>query len=254
MIINIEKTKLELAIDITLLKPNSCKNVVCECPECKCEFIRKYRDAKKYSLCGNCSNKKNANTNTALRGEKIKKRWARVGHPRAGTAKIKIRTKPKAHHRNFEEAKDHFYSIIIDKSNCWITSLKLDQYGYSTMGLMGNRIKTHRFSYLIHKGEIPDGQLVRHTCHNRACVNPEHLLVGTIKDNSEDMVKAGRSLSGSKNHASKFTDTDIIHIWELLQKKGVCEIARIYNVQRDTISFIKNKKTWRILTDTLPNL
>lgn len=254
MIINVDKTKNELCIDITLLRENSCKNVYCECPNCGKEFIRKYRLAIKHSICLKCSNKINSNTNSNIRSFKIKERWAKYGHPRAGTAKPKIRTKPKKHHKNWQETIDYFNYIIIDKSDCWVTNLKKDTSGYVTIGLLGNRIKAHRFSYIIHKGEIPDGKLIRHLCHNRECVNPDHLEIGTTQDNSNDMVNAGRSLIGSKNKSAKLTEKDILVILELLKTKKVIEIAKMYNVGRGTIGQIKNKKRWNHVKDTPPTL
>ena len=49
-----------------------------------------------------------------------------------------------------------------------------------------------RFSWVIHNGPIPDGLLVCHTCDNRMCTNPEHLFLGTNKDNQQDMIRKGR--------------------------------------------------------------
>lgn len=50
----------------------------------------------------------------------------------------------------------------------------------------------HRVSYMEHFGPIPDGLMVRHRCHRRRCVNPEHLVLGTNSDNMKDMMEAKR--------------------------------------------------------------
>ncbi len=70
-------------------------------------------------------------------------------------------------------------------------------------------IRAHRLAFVLkHQRDIGEGLLIRHMCHNPLCVNPDHLLEGTDKDNALDMVNAGRSLDqkGSKNHNSKLTE------------------------------------------------
>jgi hypothetical protein len=78
-------------------------------------------------------------------------------------------------------------------TGCFEWTSSLDGWGYGHIRLeKGKKIRAHRFSYLNFKGEIPDGMLVCHSCDNPKCVNPDHLWLGTNKDNSEDMVKKGR--------------------------------------------------------------
>jgi len=79
------------------------------------------------------------------------------------------------------------------KGGCLVPKLVPNAKGYCyiTRG-RGIRLRAHRFIYETLIGPIPDGKLVRHSCDNRACINPEHLLLGTSYDNSQDMVSRNR--------------------------------------------------------------
>jgi hypothetical protein len=84
-----------------------------------------------------------------------------------------------------------FRKIHKDKSGCWIFKhYKTDHY--PAFDFHGQTMGAHRASYLMFKGRIPRGKLVLHSCDNRKCVNPDHLSIGTYKENARQMVSRGR--------------------------------------------------------------
>ena len=78
-----------------------------------------------------------------------------------------------------------------------------------------NWYPAHRWVYEQAHGKLPKNLVVRHMCHNRACVNLDHLQSGTKKDNSQDMVHAGRSAKGMLNAKCLHDDAKIAEIYAL---------------------------------------
>lgn len=91
-----------------------------------------------------------------------------------------------------------------DPSDCWEWTGRVSEDGYGQY--RANRVVpslgTHRLSYIYHVGLIPDGLLVRHTCDNPPCGNPDHLVLGTQADNMADMVRRGRYRKGRTYHGA----------------------------------------------------
>ncbi|SMP32881.1 HNH endonuclease [Laceyella tengchongensis] len=115
----------------------------------------------------------------------------------------------------------------------------------------------HRFMYKKFHGDIPKGYVVRHKCHNRACVAPHHLVIGTPKDNVEDKVKSGRQLKGSTHGMSKLTELQAIFIRIISplintkenQKAGLKqeEVAEWFGLRQAYISALLYNKSWKHL-------
>ena len=110
----------------------------------------------------------------------------------------------------------------------------------------------HRASWVIHKGPIPDGLYVCHSCDNAICTNPEHLWLGTHKENNDDKMRKGRQgkvkppyKAGSQNGSSKLKEDQVKQI-KLLIKQGLScyGISKEYGVSKQTILRIKNGVNW----------
>lgn len=76
---------------------------------------------------------------------------------------------------------------------CWPWTGWTTSQGYGVIGLGGRDEKAHRAAWIVTRGPIPRGLVIRHTCDNPPCVNPTHLLLGTQLDNIRDRVERGRS-------------------------------------------------------------
>jgi hypothetical protein len=156
---------------------------------------------------------------------------------------------------------------------CWNwtgSKTKKGGYGQLSMGRKHGPVRANRYSWELHFGPIPEGLFVCHKCDNPACVNPNHLFLGTPLDNMRDCASKGRDgvhqhpesvmrgekhwahkhpeklAHGEKHGNAKFTNAQVLEIRELV-KSGIMQkdLAVKYGVHPDTISRIIRGFYWR---------
>lgn len=165
-----------------------------------------------------------------------------------------IRSLPKLEY--YEKTKSRITSSIVYENGCWVWQKNVRaNFPHGVMGWNFNKKKgnwqAHRVAYTIWKGDIPEGMFVLHSCDNPRCVNPDHLHLGTQKDNMIEMRERGRARDevrgrkGVRHHKAKLTDDQVREI-RRLKKLGVSglELARTYNVTNPLIYGICNNKIW----------
>ena len=146
---------------------------------------------------------------------------------------------------------------VIDENGCHnVVSHAKDNFGYTKIRRLGRTFSTHRYVYLKKKwngDSIPSDVVIRHQCHNPACINIDHLLEGSHADNVADRVAAGRSANLEKNGRSALTIEQVIKIY-LDTEHTQTYLAKKYGVTRKTIYHIWNNILWTEVTSKYRHL
>lgn len=138
--------------------------------------------------------------------------------------------------------------IIDNETGCWNWIASKNKAGYGRIGVYPNSCElAHRVSWVIHKGPLPEfnrhtESLVCHSCDNRACVNPNHLFLGTNNDNQRDAMQKGRLKGIPRNRPlgikkpKKIMD-DYKHDLVILRDEGFTfkKLAWLYRTNTTTI-------------------
>lgn len=132
---------------------------------------------------------------------------------------------------------------------CWRWKAHIDARGYGKFQMHGRTHPAARAAYILTRGPIPKGQVVRHKCDNGACVNPAHLELGTQRDNVRDMIERGRgnwrAPKGEERHNAILTEDNVREI-RASNERGV-DLAARFGVSPVTISAIRVGRLWKHL-------
>ena len=151
-------------------------------------------------------------------------------------------------HMSVEDRLNKFH-IKDHDSGCWNWIGKKDKRGYGRCSFEGRKQFAHRISHKVFKGPIPDGLYILHSCDNPACINPDHLRIGTQAENMNDAVVRRRMPIGEQSSMSKLSNESVMQIVEMRNSgMSIADIARNFNVEFTTVSVILRGHTWSWLT------
>ena len=140
-----------------------------------------------------------------------------------------------------------FWSMVRETDDCWEWEGHTHPDGYGRYYILataerpGERVFAHRHAFLMEHGYSPP--VVRHTCDNPGCVNPDHLLGGSHTDNMADMVARKRVMHGERHHSAKLTESKVC--WIRASELPRATIAEWANVSVSTVQQVQERRTWK---------
>lgn len=165
--------------------------------------------------------------------DKHYRRWAKNGSPLV----VKRISGPMPFKERFEMQYEP-----VTESGCWLWIGNVGASGYGRIKVGRKTTAAHRASYEFHYGPVPEGMFVCHKCDTPSCVNPNHLFVGTPKDNTADAVRKGRHPAAETHNKAKLT-------WEQAEEIRISEedarvVARRIGVSFSTIYRVRQGVLW----------
>lgn len=140
-------------------------------------------------------------------------------------------------------------NTIKNQEECWGWKGTVSPNGYGRIWFAGKVINASRASWFVHYGLIYNKKLcVLHKCDNPICSKPDHLFLGTNKDNTRDMIKKGRKRGpkGIEVHTAKLNEEKVKQIKELLkQKMSLKYICEKFEISMTSVIYINQNKIWK---------
>jgi hypothetical protein len=148
-----------------------------------------------------------------------------------------------------EEAIENFMEKVSPEpmSGCWIWMGNCSKSGYGKVKINQKDLRAHRAAWILFRGSIPDGLVLCHKCDIRPCVNPEHLFPGSLRDNTQDMIRKGRySHRSCANHPdARLSLSQVGEIRQRYEKGNGTILAKEFGVSSTSIYSIINGNKWK---------
>lgn len=135
-------------------------------------------------------------------------------------------------------------------TNCWNWTGSVLQGGYGAfkcVAIKRGTMNASRASWIVHFGPIASTKIkVCHTCDNRRCVNPEHLFLGTTKDNMADAATKGRMSKGTDRPQAKLDEDTVLEIKSLRDAGwSYRQLGKRYGVSHSVCWLAATGRAWR---------
>ena len=145
---------------------------------------------------------------------------------------------------------DNFWLRVIKKgeNDCWDWRAGRSSFGHGSFKLKnGKSIGAHRYSYILHYGDIEDDLHVRHKCDRPQCVNPNHLCLGTHQDNMNDRAERFRGVKGEEVFTAKLDEEFVRYAREEFYsgRKTIEELLLEKDVTKETMKNAIFRKSWK---------
>lgn len=143
--------------------------------------------------------------------------------------------------------KRFFKNVYYAENGCWIwqgAASGKNDYGYIWHN--GKVMRAHRVAWILFKGSLPDNLKVCHKCDTPLCVNPDHLFLGTQKENMYDAIAKNRMPKGEGSSSAKLEIKQVKEIRKLrVEGLTLQSIANFYQISPITVFDIVHRKTWK---------
>ena len=173
---------------------------------------------------------------------------------------------PKGIYQRKSEEQRFWEKVDVKEENecwLWLSSKDKDGYGWFSFESHGSdeqktkTVNAHRYSLMLklNNKDLPTSVYARHTCDQPACVNPNHLIEGSAKDNSADMTERNRQSKGEKHHSAKMTEEiakKILEEYTADKQNGrlygsLERLAEKYNQTKQSVYRLTSGQTWKHL-------
>ena len=132
-----------------------------------------------------------------------------------------------------------------EPGECWGWTGETFPAGYGRLQVGAHSVVAHRVSWMVNRGEIPEGMRVCHRCDNPPCTNPWHLFLGTDADNVADKVSKGRQRPGAEHPSAILSEDDVRAIRRAPESVSNREIATMYGISYSQAWNVRSGRAWK---------